>query len=120
MRWLKEELGADAAFNYKSPTFAADLKKCCQKEYKFVDVVFDNVGGEQLDLLLLCLRRYARCVSCGHRMYACSPCLCRIALCGAISDYNRAPAGLRNYQTLIAMEAKIQGACWRTLSSTAR
>lgn len=60
VRWLKEELGADAAFNYKSPTFSADLKKCCQKEYKFVDVVFDNVGGEQLDLLLLCLRRYAR------------------------------------------------------------
>ncbi|KAG5638779.1 hypothetical protein H0H81_010200 [Sphagnurus paluster] len=87
-QWLQKELGADGAFNYKSPTFREDFKKI-----GFVDVYFDNVGGEILDMVLTRLAQNAR-----------------IALCGAISQYNATkPAGLRNYLTLISMRAKIQG-----------
>lgn len=39
-RWLVEELGVDAAFDYKTPTFAKDFKKGTP----YLDVYFDNVG----------------------------------------------------------------------------
>ncbi|KAJ6619734.1 alcohol dehydrogenase [Mycena sp. CBHHK59/15] len=86
--WLVKELGVDMAFNYKSPTFRQDFKKI-----GYLDVYFDNVGGEILDMALTRLNKGAR-----------------IALCGAISAYNTAkPTGLQNYLTLIAQRAKIQG-----------
>ncbi|PWY98308.1 NAD(P)-binding protein [Testicularia cyperi] len=91
--WLKQQLGADEALNYKSPTFKADYRQMAQKKYGYIDAVFENVGGEILDLTLLCLKPHAR-----------------IAFCGAISDYNNPkPQGLKNYQTLIAMRGKLEG-----------
>lgn len=39
--WLVKEVGVDGAFNYKSPTFREDFKKI-----GYLDVFFDNVGGE--------------------------------------------------------------------------
>ncbi|KAH9945147.1 alcohol dehydrogenase [Epithele typhae] len=87
--WLENDLGVDKAFNYKSPTFHADFKKTVG----FLDVYFDNVGGELLDFMLSRLNLRAR-----------------IVLCGAISDYNKAkPSGLTGYMTLIAQRAKIEG-----------
>ncbi|KAJ7756397.1 hypothetical protein DFH07DRAFT_477554 [Mycena maculata] len=87
-KWLQEELGVDRAFNYKSPTFRNDFK-----EAGYIDVYFDNVGGDILDMVLTRLNKGAR-----------------IALCGAISQYNATkPKGLQNYLTLISMRAKIQG-----------
>ena len=41
--WLEKELGVDKAFNYKSKTFYKDLKNI-----GYLDVYFDNVGGEPL------------------------------------------------------------------------
>jgi len=40
-RWLEKELGVDGAFNYKSQNFYTDMKKV-----GYLDVYFDNVGGE--------------------------------------------------------------------------
>ncbi|KAJ7035039.1 alcohol dehydrogenase [Mycena alexandri] len=86
--WLEKELGADKAFNYKSPTFVEDFK-----EVGNIDVYFDNVGGDILDLVLSQLNKGAR-----------------IALCGAISQYNASkPKGLHNYLSLISQRAKIEG-----------
>ncbi|KAJ8515676.1 hypothetical protein ONZ45_g6960 [Pleurotus djamor] len=86
--WLVKELGVDGAFNYKSPTFRSDLKKM-----GYLDVYFDNVGGEILDIALTRLNQGAR-----------------IVLCGAISAYNDAkPRGISNYLTLISQRATIQG-----------
>ncbi|KAJ6531778.1 alcohol dehydrogenase [Mycena capillaripes] len=86
--WLEKEVGVDKAFNYKSPTFRKDFK-----EAGYIDVFFDNVGGDILDMVLTRLNKGAR-----------------IALCGAISQYNAVkPKGLQNYQTLIGQRAKIQG-----------
>ncbi|KDR76191.1 hypothetical protein GALMADRAFT_225868 [Galerina marginata CBS 339.88] len=88
-QWMEKEIGVDKAFNYKSPTFHADIKK----QVGYLDVYFDNVGGEMLDFLLTRLNKDAR-----------------IILCGAISAYNASkPKGLQSYLNLISQRAKIQG-----------
>ncbi|KAF8135055.1 hypothetical protein EV363DRAFT_1447839 [Boletus edulis] len=87
--WLENELGVDVALNYKRSTFEEEFKNAVG----YLDVFFDNVGGEILDLALKRLNQNAR-----------------IALCGAISAYNSpTPRGLENYQNLISQRAKIQG-----------
>jgi NADPH-dependent curcumin reductase CurA len=67
-RWLKKDLGLDAAINYKQGELRASLKAAAPKG---IDVYFENVGGEHLNAAL-------------PRMNA----LGRIAVCGMISAYN--------------------------------
>jgi len=67
-RWLKEDLGLDAAINYKAGELRVSLKAAAPKG---IDVYFENVGGEHLNAAL-------------PRMNA----LGRIAVCGMISAYN--------------------------------
>jgi NADPH-dependent curcumin reductase CurA len=67
-RWLTEELGLDAAINYKQGELRHTLKAAAPKG---IDVYFENVGGEHLNAAL-------------PRM---NP-LGRIAVCGMISAYN--------------------------------
>ena len=88
-RWV-ESLGADVCLNYKKETFKKDLVKVTEG---YVDVYFDNVGGEILDLML---RRMARNG--------------RVAACGAISAYNKSvPDGLKNFAEVISMRIEIKG-----------
>jgi NADPH-dependent curcumin reductase CurA len=49
-KWV-EGLGADAFVNYKSKSFEEDLVKATGVEKPDVNVFFDNVGGEILDLM---------------------------------------------------------------------
>ncbi|KAL1724327.1 hypothetical protein EV715DRAFT_260197 [Schizophyllum commune] len=86
-KWLEGELGVKKAINYKAANFKEQLKSI-----GYIDVYFDNVGGEILDMVLLQLNLHAR-----------------IAFCGAISGYNDKPRPLQNYLTLIAMRAKLEG-----------
>jgi NADPH-dependent curcumin reductase CurA len=67
-RWLKDELGLDAAINYKQGELRHTLKAAAPNG---IDVYFDNVGGEHLNAAL-------------PRM---NP-LGRVAVCGMISAYN--------------------------------
>lgn len=91
--WLKSELGVDEALDYKDGNFKATFREVVAKKYGYIDLMFDNVGGEILDMALLNLKPHAR-----------------IVLCGAISDYNSTDVrGLKNYQTLIAMKASMTG-----------
>jgi NADPH-dependent curcumin reductase CurA len=90
-RWLTDELGFDAAINYKTcGDYVAAIKKACPNG---VDVYFDNVGGEILDATLLCLNKFAR-----------------VAVCGWISTYNvpNAP-GPSNLWQLVAESVTVQG-----------
>ena len=59
-----------------------------------IDVYFDNVGGELLDIVLKRINRGAR-----------------IAICGAISQYNNIshPYGPKNYMSLLVNRAKMEG-----------
>jgi NADPH-dependent curcumin reductase len=88
--WLVDELGFDAAVNYKQDDVAAGLRAACPDG---IDLFFDNVGGEILDICLaqLALRG-------------------RIVLCGPIATYNdRKVAGPSNYRALIARRGRMQG-----------
>lgn len=73
-KWVVNSLGADLCLNYKSPSFKSDLTHATKD---FVQVYFDNVGGEILDLMLCRMAREGR-----------------IAACGAISNYNKSSGGL--------------------------
>lgn len=90
--WLLDELGFDAAFNYKSDVeFDVQLRELCPGG---VDVYFDNVGGRITDAVVRRLNTGAR-----------------IVLCGQISQYNlEAPeSGPRWLGQLIVKEAKAEG-----------
>ncbi|KIW99122.1 uncharacterized protein Z519_00785 [Cladophialophora bantiana CBS 173.52] len=88
-RWV-ESLGADKCLNYKSPTFEQDLNKATEG---FVDIYFDNVGGQILDLMLARLKRYGVAIA-----------------CGSISGYNSTePTVLKNYFQVITMRLSIRG-----------
>jgi NADPH-dependent curcumin reductase CurA len=90
-RWLVDELGFDAAIDYKNENVKARLKERCPKG---VDVFFDNVGGPILDAAL------ARLALRG-----------RVVLCGGISSYDAAepPPGPKNYLNLVSKRGRMEG-----------
>jgi NADPH-dependent curcumin reductase CurA len=61
--YLQDELGVDAAVNYKHGKVPNELKEACPKG---VDVYFDNVGGEVSDAVIPLLNHGARIVICGQ------------------------------------------------------
>lgn len=61
--WCTDELGFDACVDYKSPSFAADLKAACPDG---VDVYFENVGGAVLEAVAPLLNDGARVPVCGY------------------------------------------------------
>jgi len=83
-------IGFDAAIDYKHEDVKAALKQHCPKG---VDVYFDNVGGEILDIVLTQLAMHAR-----------------IVICGAISQYNESKMkGPSNYMSLLVNRAMMKG-----------
>jgi NADPH-dependent curcumin reductase CurA len=90
-RWLVEELGFDAAIDYKRGEVRAQLREHAPAG---VDVFFDNVGGEVLEAVLARLARGAR-----------------VVLSGAISQYNatEAPRGPANYMQLLVSRSSMTG-----------
>lgn len=72
-RWLVEELGADAAVDYKAGNLYEAMKAACPNG---VDVYFDNTGGEILETALALMNLHGR-----------------VACCGAVSQYNQAEWG---------------------------
>jgi NADPH-dependent curcumin reductase CurA len=89
--WLTNSAHFDAAIDYKSEDIGARLSELCPDG---IDVFFDNVGGEVLDLVLARIARNAR-----------------IVICGAISAYNleERPPGPSNYYRIVAQRSRIQG-----------
>jgi NADPH-dependent curcumin reductase len=90
-RWLVEEVGFDAAIDYKGDDVRAGLREHAPDG---IDVFFDNVGGAVLEEALRRLARGAR-----------------IVLCGAVSQYNatEAPKGPSNYMQLLVARASMTG-----------
>jgi NADPH-dependent curcumin reductase CurA len=89
--WITDELGFDAWIDYKSEDVAARLRETCPDG---IDVFFDNVGGEILDAVLGQINLHAR-----------------VALCGAISQYDTAELspGPRNFLNLIPQRGRVEG-----------
>ncbi|MEQ8232758.1 MAG: NADP-dependent oxidoreductase [Gammaproteobacteria bacterium] len=90
-RWITEELGFDAAINYKTEDVPAALRKACPDG---IDVYFDNVGGDILDACLKLMNFKGR-----------------IPTCGLISQYNATepPPGPMNYPMILMQRLKVQG-----------
>ena len=64
-RWLLDDLGLDAAIDYKGRDvrqLSAAIAEACPQG---VDVFFDNVGGLVLDAALPCMNSGGRVVACG-------------------------------------------------------
>jgi hypothetical protein len=89
--YVVEELGFDAAVDYKAPDLAAKLHDHCPNG---INVYFDNVGGAILNIALgqLAMRG-------------------RVVLCGAIAAYNETelPPGPSNYVNLIPRRGRMEG-----------
>lgn len=85
------ELGFDVCINYKTQDVRKALKEACPEG---IDIYFDNVGGEILDIVLGQIRFKAR-----------------IVICGAISQYNNTTPikGPSNYLSLLVNRAKMEG-----------
>src|SRR3984957_9021015 len=62
VRWLLDEAGLDAAFNYKNGPVRSQLRPLTPKG---IDVYFDNVGGEHLDAALAGMNQLERVAVCG-------------------------------------------------------
>jgi NADPH-dependent curcumin reductase CurA len=90
-RYIREELGFDAAIDYKAADLKTALKEHCPRG---VDVYFDNVGGDILETVLLQLARRAR-----------------VVICGAISQYNNTTPvkGPSSYLSLLVNHARMEG-----------
>jgi NADPH-dependent curcumin reductase CurA len=90
-RYITEELGFDAAIDYKAENVQAALARHCPKG---IDIYFDNVGGQILDIALSLLAMRAR-----------------VIICGAISQYNNMESmqGPRNYMSLLINHARMEG-----------
>jgi len=59
---VKEKCCADIALNYKSPNFRSEFEEATPE---YVDIYFDNTGGEALELSLRRIARNGRVVACG-------------------------------------------------------
>jgi NADPH:quinone reductase len=90
--WLVDELGFDAAFNYKTTeNYVSALKELCPAG---IDCYFDNVGGEISDAIFPLLNSRGR-----------------ISVCGQISQYNQLERdpGLRILIYLLSKQARAEG-----------
>jgi NADPH-dependent curcumin reductase CurA len=92
VRWLLDEAGIDAAINYRTcgDLLAAVGKACPQG----IDIDYENVGGEHLEVALELMKQHGRLV-----------------MCGMISMYNSVepPPGPRNLAYVIGKSLKMQG-----------
>jgi hypothetical protein len=91
VRYLLDELGADAAFDHRAGSVADLLREAAPDG---IDVYFDNVGGDHLEAALGALRKSGR-----------------VALCGMVSQYQmeEPPPGARNLMLAVTNELTIRG-----------
>ncbi len=90
--WLLDEIGVDAAFNYKvAENLTAELKNHCPNG---IDIYFENVGGKHLEAVLANMNLFGR-----------------IPVCGMISQYNQTEdqPGPRNLTSIIGKRLLLQG-----------
>src|SRR5271167_1895875 len=87
--WIKDELGFDAAINYKHPDWKAQLLAATPKG---VDINFENVGGEIMQAVLDRMNLHGR-----------------VVLCALISGYTKQDPGLASFGQLIIKRLRVEG-----------
>lgn len=89
-RHVVEQLGFDACVDYRAADFEQQLAAATPK---YVDVLFENVGGPVFDAVLQRVADHAR-----------------IALCGNISQYNASePYGIKGLRQLLMHRVTVYG-----------
>jgi NADPH-dependent curcumin reductase CurA len=88
-KWLTDELGFDAAVNYKEADWQAQLAAATPKG---IDIDFENVGGEIMQEVLNRMNLFGR-----------------VVLCGLISGYNKEDPGLASFGTVLIKRLRVQG-----------
>ncbi len=89
---LRKEFGFDATINYKTQDLDKAIARTCPKG---IDIYFDNVGGETLNIALTHINDHAR-----------------VVICGAISQYTTLEKGIQgpsNYGYLLFKRARMEG-----------
>lgn len=91
VRYLVDELGFDAAFDYHDGPVMDQLRKAAPEG---IDVYFDNVGGDHLEAAIDVLKPHGR-----------------VAMCGSISVYNATerPVGPNNLALAIGKRLTLRG-----------
>ncbi len=89
--WLTDDLGFDAAVNYKTDDLHGAIKAACPNG---IDINFENVGGKILDTILTQINMRAR-----------------IVLCGLIANYNsdEPVPGPYHFAQLLMQRARLEG-----------
>ncbi|MDH3724821.1 MAG: NADP-dependent oxidoreductase [Thermoleophilia bacterium] len=89
--WITEDLGFDAAINYRADDIPSALDEACPDG---IDVYFDNTGGEILDACLARMNVFGRVVTCGQ-----------------ISQYTSAEgwSGPANYGSILVNRLTVKG-----------
>ncbi|MBC7769700.1 MAG: NADP-dependent oxidoreductase [Phycisphaerales bacterium] len=88
--WLKA-VGVDAGVNYKKGNLLENVRAAAPKG---IDIYFDNVGGEHLEVALEVARPFARFIECG--------------MISVYNDTSPAP-GPRNMPYIVGKRIKMQG-----------
>jgi NADPH-dependent curcumin reductase CurA len=90
-RWLTEDLGFDAAIDYRREPVGERLDALCPDG---IDVDFENVGGKIMDAVISRMNNFGR-----------------VALCGMISTYNQdgPPSGPTDFGRVLMRRLLIKG-----------
>ncbi|NJD35931.1 MAG: NADP-dependent oxidoreductase, partial [Betaproteobacteria bacterium] len=88
-RYVVDELGFDACIDYKAGSLRQNIKAAAAEG---IDCLFENVGGEIFDTLLMHMNPFSR-----------------IALCGLVSQYNSAPYPMHNIRAVLINRIRMQG-----------
>jgi len=88
-QWLTDELGFDAAVNYKQPDWKQKLAAATPNG---VDIDFENVGGEIMDAVMNRMNLHGR-----------------VVLCGFISSYTKEDPAQASLGIFIVKRLKLEG-----------
>jgi NADPH-dependent curcumin reductase CurA len=88
-KWLTDELGFDAAVDYKQPDWKEKLAEATPKG---VDIDYENVGGEIMHEVLKRMNLHGR-----------------VVLCGLISGYTKEDPALESFATILRKRLRVQG-----------
>lgn len=88
-RWLTDELGFDAAVDYKADGWPQRLRQACPNG---IDVNFENVGGAIMDEVMAAMNQNGR-----------------VVLCGMISGYNSGEPMRGRFDLILTKRLHVQG-----------
>jgi NADPH-dependent curcumin reductase CurA len=92
LEFITKELGFDGGFNYKKEKPLDALKRLAPEG---LDIYYENVGGEQLQAAIECMKNFGRIIA-----------------CGMISEYNKPVNeryGITNLMQVVAKRLTIRG-----------